>query len=934
MGSMSDEELVGRAALIERGRKQLDAGGSVLLYGPTGIGKSAVARFLVADRAAVGCRVLSAAPSQTETGLPYVTLLDLLGDQLEVAWQVLPVHLRQPLEVALLKASAPDTVRDELAVRLAVLHVLRWLAGKSTVLLVVDDIQWVDPSSLEVLTFCARRLTDGIQMIATEQVMDGDLPSRSVACPEPALQLEVPPLGEPDLIAMLRARLPEPLPVRTARRIYTASAGNPFMALELGRAVLRHPNGLSPEDPLPVSSRLKTLLGDRMADLDPRTREVLLVAASSPRPTVSLLAQTAGRPVDAELAEAERLGLLDIQPGRLRFSHALLREFIYAEAGPADRRAAHARLATVVTEPVETARHRALATQEADADLASALDEAAMVAGARGAPAAAAALWRLAADRTPPDDPAGQTRRLIRAARDASAGGHVEEAAEVAQLAVQTAPDRGSRVTARLALVDAVWPDRHKRAELLAAAFADAGGDPSLEARVRIQRSTSAYFDRRLGDARDDALAAEELARENGDTEAIIEALRAASAVEISVGGGEAADRLLEEAGRLAAGMELTESTFPARQMAAMRELFRGHCDAAWENISALVSEVRGRGAIRWLASVLISATAIADRSGRAADALAAGRECRQLLQDIDDEPEVGLVVAAGAECVGGSVTEAVRLAERAVEACRAAREAEWLGPALVVLGRARVLAGDPQHAVDAFDAVDDVGEAAMPYDPAVIPWHADYAEALVASGRLTDADELIRDVRSRAVTLGREVLNVPLGRSEALLIAKRGDPAAALELLDRTERSAGSHVYPLDLARCALTRGRIARQARRRSIARAAFLTAIDQFNRLGARPWREVAETEVARLDVPGRTREPLELTDNELQIVNMVRDGSTNREIAAALYLSVKAVESQLTRLYRRFGVANRTQLLRMVDQRETLDLGKGSGAGRTG
>jgi DNA-binding NarL/FixJ family response regulator len=205
-----------------------------------------------------------------------------------------------------------------------------------------------------------------------------------------------------------------------------------------------------------------------------------------------------------------------------------------------------------------------------------------------------------------------------------------------------------------------------------------------------------------------------------------------------------------------------------------------------------------------------------------------------------------------------------------------------------------------------------------MPYDPVVIPWHADYAEALVAAGRLEDATALIAEIRTRAENLDRVVLQLGLDRAEALLTAKQGDPAAALERLEKSIRTAGVRVYPLDLARAELTRGRIARQARRRSVARTAFLDAIEQFEAYGAPAWREVAETELARLDVPSRSRQPSELTDNEQQIVSMVRDGSTNREIAAALYLSVKAVESQLTRLYRRFGVANRTQLLRMVDR----------------
>jgi DNA-binding CsgD family transcriptional regulator len=915
---MTDDELVGRATLVERAKKQLETSGSVLLYGPTGIGKSATGRALVADRARAGCRVLSAAPSQSEAGLPYVTLLDLLSNQLELAWQVLPDHLRQPLEVALLKASAPDTVRDELAVRLAVLHVLRRLAASGPVLLVVDDIQWVDPSSLEVLTFCARRLTEGVQMLATEQVADGDLPVMAEACPEPVLQLEVPPLVEADVLALLRNRLSSPLPVRTARRIFTASAGNPFMALELGRAILRHPQGVSPNDPLPVSSRLKTLLGDRLADVTPATYELLLHAASSPRPTTNQLTQSLKRPLDAELAEAEALGLIDVSAERLRFSHPLLREFVYAEATSAARRQAHAQLAAVVDEPVENATHRALATQEADTELATTIEAAAVVAGGRGALGAAATLWRLAAERTPVHEQDDRAMRLSHAADAAAAAGHLVESAEMARLAVQAATRPDTKVAALLLLVDAAWPERDQRLALLAEAFEAAAGDPQLEARVRILRSNSAYFDRRLDDAQADAQEAERLARECGDIEALVDALSAASSVQIARGGDHSSDSLLEQAAELSRGLPLTKAVVGARQMAAMRELFRGRMDAAMESISTLVDEVRTAGAVRWLASILISATAIYERSGRGADALAAGHECYQLMQDLGDEPEVGLVVACRAEWAGGTATMAREMAEAALEGCRLVGNEEWTGPALTGVGIIGVLTGDPQRAVEAFDAVAESGEAAMPYDPAVIPWHADYAEALVAAGRLDDAAALIAEIRERAEILDRSVVLVGLARSEALLVAKQGDPAAALELLEKTITTAGDHVYPLDLARCELTRGRVARQARRRSVARTAFLDAIEQFEAYGAPAWREVAETELARLDVPSRSRQPSELTDNELQIVAMVRDGSTNREIAAALYLSVKAVESQLTRLYRRFGVANRTQLLRTVDR----------------
>jgi len=915
---MTDDELVGRAGLVERANKQLETSGSVLLYGPTGIGKSALARTLVAERVRQGCRILSAAPSNAEAGLPYVTLLDLLSHQLDFAWQVLPDHLRQPLEVALLKASAPDTVRDELAVRLAVLHVLRRLATTGPVLIVVDDIQWVDPSSLEVLTFCARRLTEGVHLLATEQVADGDLPVMADACPEPVLQLEVPPLTEPDVLSLLRQRLSSPLPVRTARRIFTASAGNPFMALELGRAVLRHPKSVSPNDPLPVSSRLKTLLGERLATLSTGTHEVLLHAASSPRPTTTQLAASLGRPIDADLAEAETLGLIDISAERLRFTHPLLREFVYAEATSAARRQAHAQLAAAVDEPVENATHRALATQEADAALAAAIEEAATVAAGRGAPGAAATLWRLSADRTPCTQPDERARRLTRAADDAAAAGHLAESSDMARLAVQTATLPATKVPALLLCADAVWPERDRRVELLAEAFKAAAGDQRLEARVRIERSHSHYFDRSLDDAQEDARIAEALAREAGDTEAVVDALSAASSVLIARDAEQSADAVLLQAADLAKGLPLTKATVNARQMAAMQELFRGRTAEAITGITALADEVRDHGAMRWLASVLISATAIYERSGRGADALAAGHECYQLMRDIGDEAEVGLIIASRAEWAGGTAAMGRELADAALDEVRRIGNDEWTGPALASLGMLGVLTGDPQRAVEAFDAIAESGEAAMPWDPAVIPWHADYAEALVAAGRLDDAAVLIAEIRTRAENLDRGVVKLGLDRAEALLIAKQGDPAAALEVLEKAVSTAGDRVYPLDLARCELTRGRIARQARRRSVARTAFLDAIEQFEAYGAPAWREVAETELARLDVPSRSRLPSELTDNEQQIVSMVRDGSTNREIAAALYLSVKAVESQLTRLYRRFGVANRTQLLRMVDR----------------
>ena len=206
-----------------------------------------------------------------------------------------------------------------------------------------------------------------------------------------------------------------------------------------------------------------------------------------PRPSS---AQSLDRSIDTELAEAEALGLIDIVAERLRFSHPLLREFVYAEATSAARRQAHAQLAAVVDEPVENATHRALATQEADADLA-APSRRPRRRGRTGAPGAAATLWRLAAERTPGDLPDDRARRLTRAADDAAAAGHLAESAEMARLAVQAATRPETKVPrcccwwtllGRTGSAGRVcWP-RRSRWPLVTTA---------LEARVRIAPATA-----------------------------------------------------------------------------------------------------------------------------------------------------------------------------------------------------------------------------------------------------------------------------------------------------------------------------------------------------------------------------------------------------------------------------------------------------------
>ncbi|MGH3717176.1 MAG: AAA family ATPase, partial [Micromonosporaceae bacterium] len=393
LGVEERPNLIGRADVRRRVREQL-ALGSVLVYGPPGIGKSTLVGAVAADLAAEGDQVLWTSPGPSESTLPYLALIDLLGPALSEIRAELPPHLLTALEVALMRRDAGSSPHDQLAVRLAVLELIRVLAAQRPILIVLDDVQWVDPPSAEVLAFAARRLPgDRVRVLAAERVEDGAEPTRQPLCPQPLHELVLEALPESDLAELLRTRLGSGYPRGMLRRVYAASGGNPFFALELARSLARRGRSLGPADPLPVPDRLRTLLAERLSALDDRVRHALLLVAASARPSRAMLASCGVAP---ELDTARASGLVDVHSEDLvTFSHPLLGELIYADATDEHRMAVHKELAAHADEPIERARHLALATPTADESLAHALEEAAEVASGRGAPAAAAALTRL-----------------------------------------------------------------------------------------------------------------------------------------------------------------------------------------------------------------------------------------------------------------------------------------------------------------------------------------------------------------------------------------------------------------------------------------------------------------------------------------------------------------------------------------------------------
>jgi DNA-binding CsgD family transcriptional regulator len=284
-------------------------------------------------------------------------------------------------------------------------------------------------------------------------------------------------------------------------------------------------------------------------------------------------------------------------------------------------------------------------------------------------------------------------------------------------------------------------------------------------------------------------------------------------------------------------------------------------------------------------------------------------------LEDIDSTPGPGLVVGSGAEFYAGAAQAALNYGDAAVVACEAAGDEEWLSIALAARGQACLLAGDAAEAAETMRRALKIEHKMPQIDPAVVPWYGDFAEALVAIGSRQEALDVIYEMRGYAERLGRTVVLLGLDRVEALARAAGGDTRGAADDLRVALQRHVDHPYPLDIARGYLSLGVLERRAHRRSAAREALTEAEVRFAAIGARPWLELTRAELSRLD-GGRADGPL--SDTEQRIVDLVRGGATNREIAGTLFLSVKAVEANLTRLYRRLGVRNRTQLVRVLDR----------------
>jgi DNA-binding CsgD family transcriptional regulator len=883
-----------------------------VLAGEAGIGKTTLWQSGIDAAVGQTYRVLAARPSEAETHSSFMGLTDLLGTVAgEVLPELPPVQLRA-LEAALLLGES-EANGDDRAVAAAFLTALRVLAADGPVCLAVDDVQWLDAASQAALRSVLARLEG--EQVAVLLAVRGSVPAWiRRAVPEDRLRtVEVGGLSLRTLHELLRTRLGVTFARPTLIKLWETSRGNPFFALELGGALQRKGATLAPGEELPIPSDLDELLRARIDGVGPAALEVSRTVAELADPTVALVEAAVGRRSEAGLAESLAARILELDGDRLRFTHPLLGSAAAAGQTPAQRRSLHDRLAKLVPTAEERARHLALATLEPSAETASVLEEAARSAGSRGAPAAAAELAEQAVRLTPVADVDDARRRILLAADRHFVAGDGDRAQALLERARVEAAPGVIRAAVLLQLADVhFWPDIREAESLYEEALSEAEGDDSLEATIHLKLANAMGWGAGIERGPAHAALAVDAASRTDDLALRCCALATHAHWQLRTGRGlqrAAMDEALELE-REVSGWPLVEGPTSmlcyelacwadldrARKLLReLRDVYRAHNDAngeAWP--------------LWWLALLELRAGNWDKAEHYAADSF----DLKTQLGTVSHHDEFpGAVIAAHKGRVAEARTRAHRSIARGQAAGVVAEQADhgW------VLGFLELSLGDANAALGHLRRSFEFRNAIM-LEPALRPELGDLLEALIAVGQLDEAEQVLVTWEKRAAAVDRAWALAILARGRALLLAARGDLDGAFASFERALAEHARSRDPFHHARTLLALGRTQRRAKRRGAARTTLEQALAEFERLGAPLWAEQARTELARIG--GRSSSRGELTEAERRIAALVAEGRTNREVAAALFLTEHSVETALTRVYRKLGVRSRTELAHLL------------------
>ncbi len=891
-------ELASIDAFLER---PAEGAVALVLEGEAGIGKSTLWLAGVEATRERGFRVLVSRPAEAERGLIHAGLGDLFENVLESVLPALPAPRRHALEVALLVEEDPDGF-DPRALGVAVRSALEVLAAEGPVVLAIDDVQWLDPSSASALAFALRRLDDRsiLLLLARRLGERAETPDLELAIRDGRVErLHIDPLSLGAVHQLLQAHLALTLARLTLLRVHETSGGNPFYALELARAL--GGADVDPTQPLRVPESLDGLVRARIDKLPRATRESLLLAAAAGRPSAELFASLG---VTEHLDRALAARVIERTDGTIRFTHPLLASAVYHGVSADERRRAHGRLALVVADPLDRGRHLALSTQSPDTQIAGVLDDAAALASTRGAPIAAAELAEHALRLTPPAAHSDRHRRALTAARVQRSAGEWTRARRI--LADLLAERRAGSWRAEALVLLAELESERRSVPLLEEALSEAASRPALQSAIHCRlawASSKPGFDH--------ARRALELADELDDDQLRGQARAMQAILSWFAGEAEAPEdlpaRVRDFPSAVGGELLVREATLAVVNTLApapKRDEARALLEREYEEWRKR-DEPRSSRALWGLAWVEFWAgrwALGAEYATRARDiSIQYGLEMPQ-----DHLPSAVIAVHRGQ----------LDLAREHSERGLGLGDEQFRGhpvQLMAVLGLVARWSGDPFAAKNWFEKADRRASELEWGEPSVRWWTADYAEMLLEDGRIDDAVRIVDVWEADPARVGRAWVLAHATRCRGLVAAAEGDVGRAGSLLERAVEQHEEVGDPFGTARALLGLGIVRRRARKKRDAREPIQAALDGFEELEAATWVEKARGELGRIG--GRRREE-GLTAAEGRVAALVAEGRTNREVAAALFVTERTVASHLSHIYAKLGVRSRTELARRL------------------
>lgn len=896
-------ELIGRRdelAVLRRVLESAATGSStaVVVEGDAGIGKTRLLRSVAREAATSGVVVLRGGITESESTISWAGVSAMVDSLDANGVGALTRAQRHLLDRARGRASGGPVDANDVAGTLA--EVVGRIAAASPVLLLLDDLHWLDRASAGAITVAIRsNLRRPVAIIAARRLRNSTMIDLDRIEGLPVERLPLSGLSVSGVYELLAVHDLAGLRRPDVLRVHELSQGNPLFAVELARL---HVGGRRVSD-VAEHDALRGLAIARLERVGPAAVEAARVSALLTQPTLDTVRAVVGPDADEGLLELEREGIITCDGNRLNFSHPLRREGTLESIGALERSRYHHRIAAAIDDLEQSIAHRGEAAQAPDADLAAALERIADDAAHRGATDVALVRYRRAEQLTPAADVAARWRRAHLAVRCSIALGDDHLVIDEAVRLFDEAAGDDATLDAALDVLEV----RHRTQGLeAAAAFGPAGRarlahSPRHEV-VFLERIVRIEQLRDVPAAANLARAALELARASGDEVVVGRAqiLRESTAVLA----GEAVD--LDHLPQVT--FDRHPSGMDAMMFLAELLVWTYQFDRAEAVLRPMEVDARASGRGAHLVRVLSQLGDLHLRQGRWDESAAELEEAVEIGDligfHVGARPDLAALMAArGRSELAGELTDAdVHQLESAPPVHRMQIHTR--------AGFTRLAAGDWHgahvHLIRARDEARTAGFVAV----IVLPIEHDLVEASVHVGDLATASDAATSLGAAADRAGSSIVSALACRSRALVAGALGDPDGAVQLVMRAvELHGDGPSVPFEEARTRLIAGTLLRRAGSRREARRQIGIALELFEQLDARAFEQRARSELDRLR--GR-QAPTGLSPTEDRVATLAASGRTNLEIATELAISVRTVESNLTRVYRKLGVRSRTEL----------------------